>query len=112
MGVEANAITLPLEGATLSHAPPESVAVAMVNPKDPPPRLDTETGRDRAAAFTTNGNVIEDGFTLRLGCPGAVTVSDTGMFLTNGEALLARMAMLPTYGVEIGLNCDGSVVIC
>lgn len=95
MGVDAYAFTVPLDGATLSHAPPESVAAVIVNRSDPPPKLETDTGRERAAAFTTNGNVIEEGFTPSVGWPGAVTVRETVVVRFDGFAFGAVMVTVP-----------------
>jgi hypothetical protein len=62
------------------------VEVAVVKEMEPPPVFETETGRLRAVAPCTNGKVREPGVTLRLGCPAAVIVSETGMRTIDGLA--------------------------
>jgi hypothetical protein len=83
---DPNAVRLELVVDVRSHCPPELVLAVAENEIDPPPVLDTVIGRLRAGPCWTNGKVNEPGFTLRLGCPAAVTVNATGIRMVGGVA--------------------------
>ena len=103
------AFTAPLEAETESQLPPDMVATVAVKASDPPPEFETESVCDDAVAPSTNENVKELGFALRLGAPGAVAVSFTGMACEEGFAAAAVIVSVPEFDPAESL--EGSAVI-
>ena len=92
--VELKAPSGTLAVDVLSHPPPAVVVATRFTLSDPPPTFDTESVLAREGDCCTKEKFKNAGFTLRLGCPGAVTVSETDTFCTGGFAFGAVMVMV------------------
>src|SRR5260370_38063627 len=84
--VEAKAPSATLAVEVLSHAPPAVVVPVRFTLSDPPPAFETEMIRERKGDCCTYEKFKDTGLTLRLGWPGAVTVSETESVWTGGFA--------------------------
>src|SRR5262245_9086156 len=94
-GLEPKAPTKLLAGDTFNQRPPERVEVVTLKDNDPPPAIEPTSVRVLAPPFTTNEKVIDDGFTVKLGWPADVTVSDTLIVREVGLAFGDRIVTLP-----------------
>ena len=91
IGIEPNAVRVPLPGENASHGVLDAIAKA----SEPPPRFETVIARFAAGDCCTKEKLSDVGLTFKLGCPGAVVVSTTGIVRAGGRAAGAVMVIVP-----------------